>query len=78
MGRVLTLYAGPNQTGAILAQSNVQSIDEASLLPAQPPLAGSDFGLSSDGKGGTRVTYLPQGRTNLEQSMPVTGNRVQR
>ena len=71
MGRVLTLYAGPNQTGAILAQINVQTIDEASLLPTQPSLAGSDFGLSSDGKGGTRVTYLPQGRTNLEQSMPV-------
>ena len=34
-------------------------------------LAGSDFGLSSDGKGGTRVTYSPQGRTYLEQSMPV-------
>ena len=71
MGRVLTLYAGPNQTGAILAQTNVQTIDEASLLPTQPSLAGSDFGLSSDGKGGTRVTYLPQGRTYLEQSMPV-------
>ena len=71
MGRVLTLYAGPNQTGAILAQINVQTIDEASLLPTQPSLAGSDFGLSSDGKGGTRVTYLPQSRTYLEQSMPV-------
>jgi hypothetical protein len=71
MGRVLTLYAGPNQTGAILAQTNVQSIDEASLLPTQPSLAGSDFGLSSDGKGGTRVSYSPQSRTYLEQSMPV-------
>ena len=35
------------------------------------PLTRSDFALSSDRKGGTRVTYLPQGRTNLEQSMPV-------
>jgi hypothetical protein len=71
MGRVLTLYAGPNQTGATLAQIHVQTIDEASLLPTYLSLTGSDFGLSSDGKGGTRVTYLPQGRTYLEQSMPV-------
>ncbi len=75
MGRVLTLYAGPNQTGAILAQLKVQTIDEESLSPTHPPtvppLMGSDFALSSDGKGGTLVTYLPQGRTYLEQSMPV-------
>jgi hypothetical protein len=73
--RVLTLYAGPNQTGHILAQINVQTIDEESLSPTHPPavprLMGSDFALSSDGKGGTLVTYLPQGRTYLEQSMPV-------
>ena len=53
----------------------------ASLLPTHPPLTGSDFALSSDGKGGTRVTYLPQGTTDLEQSMPVpviapTGSKV--
>ncbi len=75
MGRVLTLYAGQNQTGDILAQINVQTIDEESLSLTHPPtvpaLTGSDFGLSSDGKGGTLVTYLPQGRTYLQQSMPV-------
>jgi hypothetical protein len=75
MGRVLTLYAGPNQTGAVLAQINVQTIDEEGLSPTHrptvPALAGRDFALSSNGKGGTLVTYLPQGRTYLEQSMPV-------
>ena len=85
MGRVLTLYAGPNQTGNILAQLNVQTIDEESLSPTHPPsvppLTGRDFALSSDGKGGTLATYLPQGRTYLEQSMPVpviapTGSKV--
>ena len=73
--QLLTLYAGPNETGAILAQINVQTIDEGGLLPTHPPtvplLRGSDFALSSDGKGGTLVTYLPQGTTHLEQSMPV-------
>ncbi len=74
-GRVLTLYAGPNQTGNILAQLNVQTIDEESLSPTHPPtvppLRASDFALSSDGKGGTLVTYLPRGITYLKQSMPV-------
>src|SRR5262245_3184250 len=84
--RVLTLYAGPNQTG-IIAQINVQTIEDGSkgLFPSYPPhvplLRGSDFALSSDGKGGSRVTYLPGGTTVLEQSLPVpviapTGNKV--
>ena len=85
LGKVLTLYAGPNQTGGILAQVNVQTIDEESLQPTHPPtvplLTGCDFALSSDGKGGTLATYLPQGTTYLEQSMPVpviapTGSKV--
>jgi hypothetical protein len=85
LGEVLTLYAGPNQTGAILAQLNVQTIDEESLSPTHPPtvplLTGRDFGLSNDGKGGTLATYLPQGTTYLRQSMPVpvvasTGSKV--
>ena len=88
MGRVLTLYAGPNQTGDILAQIHVQTIaleGNGGLSPTGPPqvpvLTASDFGLSSDGKGGTLVTYLPQGRTYLQQSMPVpliapTGSKV--
>ncbi len=71
MDRVLTLYPGPNQTGHFLAKLNVQTIDEESLVPTHLSLTGSDFALSSDGKGGTLVTYLPQGRTSVEQSMPV-------
>jgi hypothetical protein len=81
MGRVLKLYAGPNQTGDVLAYVNVQTIDEGSLLPSGLPLTGNDFALSSDGKGGTLVTYLSQGTTQLQQSMPVpliapTGSKV--
>jgi hypothetical protein len=86
-GTVLTLYPGPNQTGEPLAQLNVQTIDEESLHPTHPhppavlPLTGSDFALSSDGNGGTLVTYTPQGIISLEQSMPVpliapTGSKV--
>jgi hypothetical protein len=66
LGTVLTLYPGPNQTGEPLAQLNVQTIDEESLHPTPPhppavlPPTGSDFALSSDGNGGTLVTYTPR------------------
>ena len=79
---LLTLYAEPNRTG-FLAQINVQTILDGSkgLFPSHLPLTRNEFALSSDGKGGTRVTYLHQGTTNLEQSMPVpliapTGSKV--
>jgi hypothetical protein len=76
---LLRLYAEPNRTG-MLAQINVQTIDEG-LSPTHQPLTRRDFSHSSDGKGGTRVTYSPGGTTNLEQSMPVpliapTGSKV--
>jgi hypothetical protein len=71
----LRLYAGPNLTGGIIAELNVESVDEIGLSPIYPPrvpaLSRNDFTLSSDGKGGTFVTYLPQGTIYLEQSMPV-------
>jgi hypothetical protein len=70
-GQVLKLYAGPNQTGQIRAHVNVQTISEQGLLPSHLRLTGNDFALSSDGKGGTRVTHVPQGTTRLEQSLPV-------
>ena len=72
-GHVLKLYPGPNQTGVPLAHINVQTIADGSkgLFPTNQPLNRIDFGLSSDGKGGTRVTYLPHGTTVLQQSMPV-------
>jgi hypothetical protein len=79
---LLTLFAEPNRTGA-LAQIHVQTILDGSkgLFPSHLPLTRNDFALSSDGKRGTRVTYLPRGTTNLEQSMPVpviapTGSKV--
>ncbi len=79
---LLTLYAEPNRTGP-LAQIHVQTILDGStgLSPSHLPLTRNDFALSSDGKGGTRVTYLPGGTTKLEQSMPVpliapTGTKV--
>jgi hypothetical protein len=80
---LLTLYAEPNRTGGPLAQIKVQTIFGGSkgLFPSYLPLMRNDFALSSDGKGGTRVTYLPRGTTKLEQSMPVpliapTGSKV--
>ena len=79
---LLTLFAEPNRTGA-LAQIHIQTIIDGStgLFPSHLPLTRNDFALSSDGNGGTRVTYLPLGTTNLEQSMPVpviapTGSKV--
>ena len=67
----LELYAGPDQTGDKLAHVKVHSIDQGSLLPTDRKLKGIDFALSSDRKGGTLVTYLPQGTIQLQQSMPV-------
>jgi hypothetical protein len=57
----LVLYAGANQTGAILAQLQVSGAD----------LDTSDFRLSSDGGGGTLITYVAEGVTQLSQSLPV-------
>ena len=78
--RVLTLYPGPNQTGNALAQLKVQTVSLEGLLPTRPPnvapLTGNDFTLSTNGTGGTLVTYLPRGTTYLEQSMPVRGKRT--
>jgi hypothetical protein len=70
---LLTLHAEPTPTGSPLAEIPVQTIIDGStgLFPSHLPLKRNDFALSSDGKGGTRVTYLPGGTTKLEQSMPV-------
>jgi hypothetical protein len=45
--QVLKLYAAPNQTGNILTQINVQSINEQGLLPSGLSLTKQDFALSS-------------------------------
>ena len=70
---LLTLHAEPTPTGSPLAEIPVQTIIDGStgLFPSHLPLKRNDFALSSDGNGGTRVTYLPGGTTKLEQSMPV-------
>ncbi len=80
---LLKLFAEPNRTGGPLAEIHVQTIRDGStgLFPSHLPLTRNDFALSSDGNGGTRVTYLPRGTTVLEQSMPVpviapTGSKV--
>ncbi|MGD9885193.1 MAG: hypothetical protein AB7U95_34350 [Reyranella sp.] len=67
----LALYSGPNQTGSIVATLAVEMIDEESLFPEGNTLTPEDFTLSSDGKGGTVVTYTPQAPIILEQSLPV-------
>jgi hypothetical protein len=79
---LLKLFAEPNRTGP-LGEIHVQTIVDGStgLFPSHLPLTRNDFALSSDGNGGTRVTYLPRGTTVLEQSMPVplitpTGSKV--
>jgi hypothetical protein len=70
---VLTLYADPNETNPV-ATLTVQLIDPESFfaLPLnQQTLTADDFTLSSDGKGGTLVTFAPQAPVILEQSLPV-------
>jgi hypothetical protein len=57
----LVLYAGTNQTGATLAQLHVTGTS----------LDTTDFKLSSDGGGGTLVTYIAEGVTHLYQPLPV-------
>jgi hypothetical protein len=59
----LTLYAGPNQTGAILAHLDVQS-DKFSLKA-------DDFILSHPHGSDTLITFSPGGATVSAQSMPV-------
>ena len=68
---LLTLYSGANQTGAIVAQVNVQTISQESLNPTYQSLGTADFRIAPDGTGGTFVTYAPQGVTHVEGSLPV-------
>lgn len=69
---LLALYSGPDQSGSIVATLPVQMISELSLFPVQPnTLTAQDFVLSSDGNGGTLITYAPESATVLEQSLPV-------
>lgn len=65
----LYLYAGPHQTGAVVAQLTMQMVS-VKLKPTESTLKSADFQIASDGEGGTLVTYAPQGPTYLEASLP--------
>ncbi len=70
----LELYAGPDQQGALLASLPMELILAENLAPvgfADQTLSTSDFTLSSDGTGGTLITYTPQNGIQLQQSLPV-------
>ena len=65
----LTLYAGPNQTGAVVAELTMGMVNDV-VTPAELTLTSADFSLSSNGNGGTLITYSPQGSTFLLGSLP--------
>jgi hypothetical protein len=68
----LELYAGPDQQGALLASLPMELILAQNLAPvgfADQTLSTSDFTLSSDGTGGTLITYTPQNGIQLQQSL---------
>jgi hypothetical protein len=68
----LHLYDGPNGTGEVVAQLTMQMVnDHLEPVPRNSStLSSDDFSLSSDGEGGTLVTYSPGGATHLHASLP--------
>lgn len=70
----LTLLGTGGSGTETLATLTVQLIDDESFAPLEAKdqtLTSFDFSFASDGKGGTVVTYTPQGPLVLEQSLPV-------
>lgn len=70
---VLTLHAGPNETGAVVGELDIRLINFADLDPLPPDeqtLTAADFTLRTTATG-TLVTYAPVGPVMLEASMPV-------
>ena len=65
----LFLYAGPNQTGGVVAELTMRMVTDK-LEPAPSTLSSVDFALSVDGNGGTLITYSPGGATYLLASLP--------
>jgi hypothetical protein len=65
----LKLHAGLNQSGAVVAELKMGLVSD-SLEKSDSFLASEDFALSSDGSGGTVITYAPQGATYLLSSLP--------
>lgn len=71
---LLTLLGESGSGTQTLATLTVQLIDDelfAPLAAKDQTLTGFDFSFASDGKGGTVVTYTPQGPLVLQQSLPV-------
>ena len=70
----LTLLGTTGSGVEPLATLTVQLIGNQSFAPLEAEdqtLTGADFSFASDGKGGTVVTYTPQGPLVLDQSLPV-------
>lgn len=65
----LKLYAGTTPTGTPIAELTMRMVT-ASLEKADLTLSTDDFSLSSNGDGGTLITYAPNGSTYLLASMP--------
>jgi hypothetical protein len=80
---VLTLYSAENHTGQV-GQLKMQLINPQTLDPlpsGEQKLAADDFKITSDGHGGTQLTYAPPVPVQLEMPMPVpvvadTGSEV--
>lgn len=67
---VLNLYSAPEQQGSLLGSIAIGSIDPESLDTVSFDLSTDDFALSSDGAGGTLLTYAPPNGIDLQQSLP--------
>ncbi|MBV9628264.1 MAG: Hint domain-containing protein [Xanthobacteraceae bacterium] len=63
---VLTLLSG----GTAVAEFKVVNVNPK-LEVVPPPPSTADFTVTSDGQGGTLITYTPQGPTILSASLPV-------
>jgi hypothetical protein len=65
----LKLYAGANPVGTPVAELDMRLVSEA-LTWSKTALTSADFVLSSDGSGGSVITYNPGGSTYLMETMP--------
>ena len=65
----LKLYAGADPVGTPVAELDMRLVND-SLEWTKNALTSADFSLSSDGNGGTVITYNPGGSTYLTESLP--------
>lgn len=68
--QVLNLYSAAGQQGTLLGAFSLDSIDPESLGTVPFDVSSDDFELSSDGAGGTLLTYAPPNGIDLQQSLP--------